>query len=63
MNEVLEVPAELHRERDAVIQYAIHGKAASAELAAIKLWFANDQYVYPLDHHDHICYLNILLLY
>ena len=52
MNEVLEVPAELHRERDAVIQYAIHGKAASAELAAIKLWFANDQYVYDDLHSD-----------
>ena len=52
MEELLDVPAELHRERDAVIQYAILGKAAPAELAAFQQWFANDQDVWDDLHSD-----------
>ena len=52
MNEVLKVSPELHRERDAVIQYVLYGTAAHAELAAMQQWFANDQFVYDDLHSD-----------
>jgi hypothetical protein len=52
MNEVLNVPAELHHERDAVIQYAIHGGVAPKELSAIEQWFSNDQEVWRNLHSN-----------
>lgn len=52
MYEVLKVPAELHPQRDAVIQYAIHGTAAPSELEAIEFWFSNDQDVWDDLHSE-----------
>lgn len=52
MDETLPVPADLHRERDEVIRYALYGGEAPKGLSAIQRWFSEDQIVWENLHSE-----------